>query len=277
MVRMILSDVILDDLDQSVTYTIDEGGLVGWFGGVGSRVPRTPKPQAHGEFSGRGYLSGRVITVSGLIRSDGDGAAQESAMNAISGLLADGGTSRLTVQSGSGTLWADVQRIDEPDVQILVYGRTAAYQARFFAPDPRRYADGVWKETGPAVAATGLVWPAVWPLVWPSSGSSGRVTLTNVGKAPSAPVFTLQGAFTSALITCVETGARIGFGRPVPAGSAVDISGRHAVIDGQSDVSRWLQFREWEDVPPGESRTYQFDAVDGADARLLGKVDSAWW
>lgn len=198
-------------------------------------------------------------------------------MYSVSSLLAGGETARLTVESATGSLWADVQRVDEPDVQILVYGRTAAYQARFFAPDPRRYADGEWQQTGPAVAATGLVWPAVWPLVWPDTGSSGRIVLLNSGKAPSSPQFRLAGPFTSALITCVETGDRIGFGRPVPDGSVVEISGRHAVIDGQSDVSRWLQFREWDDVPAQTARTYQFDVVSGASALLSGKVDSAWW
>ena len=277
MVRATLGGVVFDGTAADATYTIGDDGLRGWFGGVSSRVDRTVRPQSHGEFTSRGLLSGRVITLEGMVRTKQDGAAQETAVNVLSGLLADGETDRLTVESAAGVLWADVQRLDEPDTRILLYGSTAAYQVRFLAVDPRRYADGAWQQTGPAVQSGGLVWPAVWPLVWPVSGSSGRVILTNSGKAPSAPSFRLQGPFTSALITCVETGARVGFNRPVPAGSVVEISGKRAVIDGQSDVSRWLMFREWGDVPGGASRTYQFDAVDGAGAVMQGKVDSAWW
>lgn len=277
MVRATLGGVVFDGTAADATYTIGDDGLRGWFGGVSSRVDRTVRPQSHGEFTSRGLLSGRVITLEGMVRTKQDGAAQETAVNVLSGLLADGETDRLTVESAAGVLWADVQRLDEPDTRILLYGSTAAYQARFLAADPRRYADGLWQQTGPAVQSGGLVWPAVWPLVWPVSGSSGRVTLPNPGTAPSPAVFRLLGPFDSAVITCVESGARVGFNRPVPAGSVVDISGRRAVIDGQSDVSRWLQFREWTDVPGGESRTFQFDPVGGAGSLLLGKVDPAWW
>lgn len=277
MVRATLGGVVFDGTEADATYTIGDDGLRGWFGGVSSRVDRTVRPQSHGEFTSRGLLSGRVITLEGMVRTKQDGAAQETAVNVLSGLLADGETDRLTVESAAGVLWADVQRLDEPDTRILLYGSTAAYQVRFLAADPRRYADGAWQQTGPAVRSGGLVWPAVWPLVWPVSGSSGRVTLPNPGRAPSPAVFRLLGPFDSALITCVESGARVGFNRPVPAGSVVEVSGRRAVIDGQSDVSRWLQFREWTDVPGGESRTFQFDPVGGAAAFMQGKVDPAWW
>lgn len=120
----------------------------------------------------------------------------------------------------------------------------------------------------------------MWPLIWPGGGSSGRITLTNTGKAPSSPQFRLLGGFDSALITSAETGARIGFDRLVPDGSVVsiDTAQHRATIDGQSDVSRWLRWREWEMVPPGESRSYQFDVVGPVGTpKLEGRVLSAWW
>jgi hypothetical protein len=93
-------------------------------------------------------------------------------------------------------------------------------------------------------------------------------------------VFRLYGGFSTALITSVETGARIGLDRLVPAGSVVTIdTAQHAAtIDGQSDVSRWLRWREWELIPGGESRTYQFDATVPVGSPILeGRVLSAWW
>lgn len=73
----------------------------------------------------------------------------------------------------------------------------------------------------------------------------------------------MEAASGSPCAPCLETGARIGFNRSVPVGSEVviDTANRRATIDGQSDVSRWLQFREWELVPAGASRTFQFDAT----------------
>lgn len=163
--------------------------------------------------------------------------------------------------------------------------RFASVAVDLEAADPRRYArasDVPWVPTGPPSAGAGRVWPAVWPLIWPGGGSSGRIELVNTGRAPSAPIFRLHGGFSSAVITCAETGSRIGLDRPVPPGSVVEINTddreRRATIDGQSDVSRWLRWREWEIVPPQQSRTFQFDVTDPVDSPTLeGRVLSAWW
>lgn len=250
--------------------------LVDWMGQVSSKTAHTERPQQHGAFRvGRVFRTSRAIS----FRAAFLGSSREQVVDAVDSVSSIG---------AEGPVLVSVTEIDGSVTWRVVTVETSAFtdhhgnpsgeiSVDLIADDPRRYADGEWQQTGPAVAATGLVWPAVWPLVWPDTGSSGRIVLLNSGKAPSSPQFRLAGPFTSALITCVETGDRIGFGRPVPDGSVVEISGRHAVIDGQSDVSRWLQFREWDDVPAQTARTYQFDVVSGASALLSGKVDSAWW
>lgn len=250
--------------------------LVDWWGQTADKSEVVERPQGHGAFPTRDSLrSSRAISfIANCI--NGSQAAVESGFDDLSSVGAEGPV-LMTVETPAGASWRVVKVESVKPTHHRGGSRYGVLAVDLIAPDPRRYATGSWLSTGPAVASTGLVWPAVWPLVWPGGGSSGRVTLTNSGKAPSAPSFRLQGSFTSALITCVETGARIGFNRPVPAGSVVEISGKRAVIDGQSDVSRWLLFREWADVPPGSSRTYQFDAVGGVGAVMLGKVDSAWW
>ena len=250
-------------------------GLVDWWGGPPSKTVHTERPRAHGSFAeSRVFRASRAISFDASFK--GDSARQsEDAFDELAALGAEA-PERMSVTTDNGTTFRMVS-VEVTPATVTNSGRTWFGHVDLIAADPRRYADGAWQQTGPAVQSGGLVWPAVWPLVWPVSGSSGRVTLQNPGKAPSPAVFRLLGPFDSALITCVESGARVGFNRPVPAGSVVEVSGRRAVIDGQSDVSRWLQFREWTDVPGGESRTFQFDPVGGAAAFMQGKVDPAWW
>ncbi|TLF33226.1 phage tail family protein [Microbacterium sp. 5K110] len=276
MVRVHVGGLTLDGTDGPATYTISEDGLTGWWAGVATRLPTIERPQQHGEFPKDGLLGARTITVEGVIHTE-DGLDQAERMNALSSVLAGGEGGLLTVEEPAGVKWAMVRRVGEPDVRILVYGKTAVYQVRFRAADPRRYSTGEWVETGPPSAGQGVVWPVVWTAVWPGGGSSGRVLLPNDGKAPSSPSFVLSGGFSSALVTCVETGARFGFERPIPAGQSVVIEKGRATLGGQ-DVSRWLRFREWTSIPGGFSRTFQFDVTDPVGSPMMaGKVDHAWW
>lgn len=253
-------------------------GIRGWFDGVDMRRDKTPRPRQRGMFRSDGYQGGRVVSLELEVRTESR-AEQHDALLVLAALLADGSYSTLTVEEAGDTWSIEVGRDGEPDVIIDLYGVLATVRLQFWAPDPLWYREGVWQETAPPSDGAGLVWPVVWPAVWPGGGNPGRISLANSGLAASAPVFRLVGGFTSALITCTDTAARIGFDRVVPEGSYVDIdvAARSATINGQSDVSRWLRWREWETVPPETTRTYQFTAVGASGSPLLrGKVNSAW-
>lgn len=253
--------------------------LTGWSGQTSNKVPVVERPQGHGAFKrDRATRSSRAITASVGFLGRTVAETQE-ALEVLSALGAEGPVV-MSVTDDLGTTFrtVSVETVDpdDPHERTLVEA-----EVHMIAEDPRRYMAGDWVQTGPPSDGLGLVWPVVWPAVWPGGGSAGRVVLPNAGRAPSAPVFRLYGPFPSATVTCVENGRRYRFDRPVPAGSVVEISAtvagtRRAVLDGQSDVSRWLKLREWVDVPGLSSRSFQFDTSDPA-ALMMAKVDSAWW
>lgn len=251
-----------------------------WLGLSDDKVDARERPQAHGAFDvSKSLRTAKAISFKVGHNSWGDQAAVEAAVDELSAIGADGPViMRVTSPAGVSERVVSIVNVSHLDVDGLATGSTAV---DVLARDPRRYAVSAFSAvTGPASPGQGRTWPAVWPLVWPGGGSSGRVTLTNTGKAPSAPSFILRGGFDSAVITCTETGSRIGFDRLVPEGSVVtiDTDAARAVIDGQSDVSRWLRFREWEFIPAGSSRTFQFDVAGAVgDPTLEGQVRSAWW
>lgn len=233
-----------------------------WLGTSDDKVGTRERPQAHGAFDvSKSLRTAKTPSFRVGHNSMGDAVAVEAAIDELSAIGADGPvTMRVATPAGVSERVVSIQ-VTHLDTEGLATGSVAV---DCVARDPRRYdVNPQSVSTGPAEAGQGRTWPAVWPLVWPGGGVSGRITLTNSGRAPSAPTFILGGGFDTALITCLETGSRIGFDRLVPVGSSVviDTAERRAVIDGQSDVSRWLRFREWELIPAGESRAFQFDAT----------------
>lgn len=124
----------------TATYDIAPDGLRGWFEGVDVRSERYPRPSSHGFFPGEVLRGGRTITLRGKIHSRGS-ADQEHALARLTGLLGDGQIGRFTVQTPSGSTWADVQLDDVPEVTMQVYGQTAEYRLQLWAPDPIRYGE----------------------------------------------------------------------------------------------------------------------------------------
>jgi len=273
-----LGDITFEDVSYDGWSFWD---LIDWWGNTSDKSEVVERPQAHGAFGvSRSLRESRAISFQATFIGSSQ-AETENAFDAISAVGATGPVQMIvTTPAGRSARTVTVEKVTPANHRGRKYGRVAV---DVIARDPRRYAldsDVAWVSTGPPTPGQGLVWPAVWPLVWPGGGSDGRIALTNTGKAPSAPEFRLNGGFSSALVTCVETGARIGFDRLVPDGSLVqlDTAQHRAILDGQSDVSRWLRWREWELVPPGESRTYQFDVTESVGSpRLGGRVLSAWW
>lgn len=279
MVVAMVGGLVLDGTEAATTYTIGDDGLRGWFDGVASRLNQDELTNRDGLVDARGYLSGRMVTIEGLVLTSTP-AQQEEARRALSSVLADGGAARLTVRAPAGEKFAMVRRVGEPSFVTQVWGRRVAYQVQFLARDPRRYADAPFASTAPPSTGQGETWPLTWPRVWPSGGTNGRITLDNSGETSSPAVtFRLHGGFATATITCVETGARVGFTRPIPEGDFVeiDVEQRRALYNGSSDVSRWLAFREWEQVPARSTRAYQFDVTNPSGTPFMeGRVLSAW-
>jgi hypothetical protein len=123
----------------SATYTIGENGLEGWFvGGTSMRREYVDRPNHPGQFATPGYLSGRIVTLSGKVLGTGDEEAFEDALDALDALLEDGGSDTLTVTTPKGAKTATVFRYGEPQLRILVYGSVAEYQIQLWAPDPEK-------------------------------------------------------------------------------------------------------------------------------------------
>lgn len=252
--------------------------LVGWRGQTNNKQPNNERPQSHGSYGTiKALRSSRPISFKATYLGSSDAEVGD----AVDELCAIGAELPIVIQvtDGQGISFrtVTVENIDVPDNNQASEG---IVNVDLLARDPRRYADGPWVTTAPPDAGTGLVWPVIWPAVWPAVGGDGRLRLTNSGRAPSSPTIRLNGGFTSATVTCAETGSRVSLNRFVDSGDQVviDYKARTAILNGQSDLSRFLELREWETVPGRTSRSFQFDVIGATGSPTMdGRVLSAWW
>lgn len=118
---------------------LDQDGLKSVWGGVDVRREDTPRPSAHGSFDAPGFLAPRVIPVSGHMSSR-SAAGLENLQGRLSGLLAGGGLSRLTIDGPLGPRWCDVRLASATQITQLD-ATTARFLVTFWSADPRMYGD----------------------------------------------------------------------------------------------------------------------------------------
>lgn len=254
--------------------------LVDWFGLTDDKSPNDERPQGHGSFPvGSSLRSSRAVSFKASYL--GVSAAEvEEAVSVLSSVGAEAPV-LMRVDDNNRSTWRWVT-VASAGFEDNFQASEGVVNVDVIARDPRRYADAAFARTGPPTAGAGETWPVIWPMVWPGGGTNGRIAIVNSGRAPSSPTFRLGGGFDSAVVTCIETGDRLGIGRVIPSGALVEIDSinRRALYDGDpdADISRWLQFREWADVPGGATRTYQLDVTNPIGSPYLdGRVFPAWW
>jgi hypothetical protein len=157
---------------------------------------------------------------------------------------------------------------------------------QFEATDPRRYpvGDTGAGSTGLPVIAGGLVWPLTWPLDWGDAGSTGQLTVTNIGDAPASPVLTVRGLLGAPWsVTLVETGQTLVYDLPLAATDAVEIDTWQGTVtlNGSADraytATAGSEIEQAFMIPPG-SYTLAFRASSGDPSALLSvsRVTAYW-
>ena len=120
------------------TYTIEQ--ITGWFEGVDVRRSGGARPATDGVFDSPAYLTSRIITITGLVLSNGSSSDFEMALARLAG-LPPRHVSLFTVETDNGTTWANARRAEKPEVTVIVWGQVARYQLVLEAPDSLRYGD----------------------------------------------------------------------------------------------------------------------------------------
>ena len=120
---------------------IDPEGFSGWDDGVYVRREEVSRPNGHGWFDAAGYLSGRVVELSGWMVADTP-AGLRVLRDRVAAIGSFGAVHRLTVQTDQGTQWCDVRLAEQPQITVTPEDpRFADYQIQFWAADPFKFGD----------------------------------------------------------------------------------------------------------------------------------------
>lgn len=232
---------------RPAAYTILPEGLVGWLaGGVSMRRDVADRPTSHGQFSAPGYLSGRMVTLTGQIHASSP-FDFEKRLAALSAVLADGGEAPLVVQAEETTR-AVVSRWDEPETRVLVYGRLAEYKLRLWSPDPRRYGES--RNFNGAASYHRGTFPAL-PVLTVTGNMPGGYSISG----PDGRVYTVTAGLPAGSVDRIDM--RTGWLKR----NGVDLGG----ATGRADT--WA-------IPPGAQVTHTLTPVSGSGQLTVTVTDT---
>lgn len=239
-------------------------GIDGWNSLSGSKADVVERPQAHGAFDpGTDWRQSGVFALTVAFV----GAAYADTVAAIRNLTGLGAVDSLlplvvTDESGSTTRMVSIRKIDVPDLHGLP--SVGGIALDLLAPDPFAYGDSTSASTGLPKAGGGVQFPVQFPVNFGVAGDDGRAIFTNTGTAPTPLRFKVSGGMSDGFtLRCVETGDTLTFVRPLDVSDYVILDSYDAsvLLNGVSPVSGFLVQDDWWTVPPGGTRTVQFNAI----------------
>lgn len=234
--------------------------LAGWDGIPEDRGGGDSIPGGHGVYARAEVLreSRAIVLTANLIADSSERFFELKRM-----LEALPSVGELRVDQGDG-VWSrqvEIQHMPIPDFHTRTI---TEFTIDMIAPDPVRYSDALTLgPVGLPVRSGGLVLPSAFP--W-NFGTSIRPTLevVNFGSLPAYPIVRVTGSGDS--LSVMGGPRRVEFG--AWAGEfVIDNRQRRAFLNG-ADVTRQLTRRDWQQVPPGQTYSFSFDAPGSSDAQM---------
>lgn len=250
--------------------------------GSGRKLHVSERPFGMGAYRARSYSAARSDTMQGWCQAP-DFAGSAAARDRLLGVFPDGAQLALVKSDGLSTRQLLVElNADAPKIDGWADAQGFDWQLPLYAADPR-WLDTAVQTAGPFTvggpATDGLDWGSGgldWAncgLDWGSSGNSGVLSLSNLGTAPTWPVFTVVGPLTNPTFTNPATGDVIAYTGTVQAGQTLVIDTspftRSVTLNGV-DRFGFLASAQWIEIPPGGQVTVQFSGT-GA-----GTVTATW-
>lgn len=259
-------------------------GLVGWNSWEASRWTGK-RPDAHGQFAGRAYVSNRQIVVTGVCyRPEERDALFDKLSRSLSLPMRGGTEERLTVRHGGKTLWAEAalmqfEPMETPNTWAAgVFG----WKIEFHCADVYRY------ETTSQTVTTGLAGNGSGALEFDlftdgstdtgflefgAPGVDGLFTVENPGSMEIHPVFTIRGPAASFAIENQSTGEALIYSGELFTGQTLTLNDGSVLLDGV-DRSIYLTGRQWWTVPAGGRIVGRFRSIGPAKPGTLLTVTS---
>lgn len=271
---------------NGVTWGVNRGGTAGVFDGPDVRLNQSPFPNADGAQRSRNFRPPRTFTLNGWATAPSP-AALEASRRQFVNLLADGSQSPLMITYLDGlVVTALVERAAIPKA-APIGPLELTWQLTLSAVDPSLYATVVSQSTGlPSssggldwVSGGGLNWVTGGGLNWGVTGSTGLITVTNHGYAPSWPTFTITGPVTNPTVVNTASGQELLFTDTLSANDTVVLRSNpinRAALKNGTPYRVNLTVAQWFSIPGQGSIAVQFQGLSTGTPTLSVSLSDAY-
>jgi hypothetical protein len=239
---------------KGVGHLIDPDGFgSGWTSGTDVRRDEAVIPQGHGSFDVPGFLSSRVVPISGVTLADSPERLKWLGMQ-LTGLLADGSLGRIQVKQAGSTEWAPCRLAGKTQFQVNGATETdATFQIQVWCPSPLRF--GETRHFAGGVAAYHYGNFAAAPVIYvrATSTMSGGYTLNG----PAGKKYIVSASLAAGHL------------------HTIDMSTGLLYVDGADNATFGVvaQGDTWA-VPPGQSVAVTLTAGSGAGTLDVAVTDT---
>jgi len=263
-------------------YGVDDNGcewhvtfqdVSGLFDGVSSTLQTESKVMADGWYGNLPRLQGRTITIEGHII----GRCTESCVNAWNAFKSVLDTGGMLLIARLGNIGRQVRVWQSTSSPLIKWEgvNILRFSLGLTALSPYLYGlDSVSGVSGLPSSSGGLQFPyhfeedgvslSTW--TWSEDVVSGRVTLSNVGTAPSPVMIRIDGPVVKPQVSHVGSGHVMAFDLSLGLGHYVTINGvtHEILVDGTDPARARVTRREWSQAEPGMN-VWGFNAGEHSD------------
>lgn len=221
------------------------------------RTQDTPRPSQHGDYTGPDYLASRLIDLDLNIS-----APDPDTLRALTLALRAGTQPQQTPQPlvfvDQGVMLQCKLRKRALPYNATALDRTGAASLEFYAPDPTLYsATEHTAQTSAYSPSAGRTYPRTHPFSYGVQGTSGQLTATNAGAAPSYPQLRIDGPVANPTVEQTNVGGALMFSGTLMAGDylTVDCRTRAVILNGSTPRRDWLAGGAvWPLLLPGDNQ-----------------------
>ena len=220
-----------------------------------------------GMFTGRDFLSGRIISIIFNTFGDSNGSAQTNYNTIQSKLLPQtSGTTPLYFKfpnspTSEQFVNARVRALRTSVDPNYTYGYITS-QVDFFCPDPNYYNNNLQTSVMAITAALGRTYNKTFDYTYGGGSSIITTTIDNIGWATTYPTITITGPITNPVVGDTTSGNVLNFTGTYSALDTLEIDLYNQLITLNGSPARNLLISgTWFDAPPGNS-LYYFTGTD---------------
>lgn len=238
-------------------FVLDPTAVVGWDDGVSVRRDVTVRPTTWGDFSEKGRMGSRLVSLSGMAVANNPYELKKL-RNDFASILNDGEYKEMSLQDNYDKRYLSVG-LEGASSWVRKTDSAAAWRMDLYAPDPRLLGEVKVESIGDGNYSGGLSYPIRYPINYNTPETVTAKVIRNEGNTDAWPTFQVTGNFYSGFSITNGRNRTVSFSGMVTTKSPVKIDMfKGTATQNGVDKTILMKKREWFSIPPASSIRPEF-------------------